>query len=324
MVDDIKSLRDRLQRYEELEEYDKAIECGDKLLEENPQDENALFIMSRIYNSIGDDDRELFYMHELANLNPEMSSFEIIKLFTLSRFEEAIQVFEEHKDSNVFDHEMKSHFFTNLLGHCYNQLKMHEEAVKYMSISDSIKPTVDKKIVMAKNYIELNDFPNACKTLLEALHIDKEDNICLFLMVAVCYYMEEYILAIDYSNRLLSLHECDDVYNILAAVYFEMGEIEKGYDYLIIGTKADKIDTRDFGSTTYILRIASRLSKAGFRERAERIYELIEKKIPNFPGTYIERAKHYKRIGKTDLAKKDFKKYNEIFMGNRMHKFEEL
>ena len=57
-----------LRAYKELEEYSTAIEYGDKLLEINPENHFGLSLMSEIYETIGDDERSIFYFDELANL----------------------------------------------------------------------------------------------------------------------------------------------------------------------------------------------------------------------------------------------------------------
>ena len=62
------------------------------------------------------------------------------------------------------------------------------------------------------------------------------------------------------------------------------------------------------------MEIARRLSKAGYEKRAENIYNKLQSKHPDYYTIYLERAEHYKRVGKTDLAEKDFEKYNEYMM----------
>lgn len=62
------------------------------------------------------------------------------------------------------------------------------------------------------------------------------------------------------------------------------------------------------------MEIASRLSKVGYAERTENIYNQLQSKHPDYHTIYLERTKHYKRIGKTDLTEKDFEKYNEYMM----------
>ena len=60
--------------------------------------------------------------------------------------------------------------------------------------------------------------------------------------------------------------------------------------------------------------ITKKLSKAGYAERAENIYNNLQSKHPDYYAIYLERAKHYKRVGKKELAEKDFEKYNEYMM----------
>ena len=73
----------------------------------------------------------------------------------------------------------------------------------------------------------------------------------------------------------------------------------------------------------YLLIIALRLSEAGLYKRAMKIYDAILRKYPEYDYVYLERAKLHKRMGNEGLAKKDFKRYNDIML-NRNRKYEEI
>lgn len=299
-----------LRAYKELEEYSTAIEYGDKLLEINPENHFGLSLMSEIYETIGDDERSIFYFDELANLFPQLKYSEILRLYPLEKYEELIEIFEEYKGEGIFDENMESEYFNSIIGNSYYELRKPYEALKYLIESDRLKADIEKKTNIAQLYMNIYEFDNAYRYLLDALKMDPLDEICLFKMSEVCYYRKEYLKSIEYANKLLRNYRHDMAFHVLGAVYFDMGDIDKGYECLKIGTRL-MVESMEYRGE-YILIIAKRLSEAGYSERALHIYSSLLRKFPDYHYIYLERAKHYKRIGKKDLADRDYRKYNEL------------
>ncbi len=303
--------------YKELEEYDKAIAYGDKLLELNPENTLALHHMSDIYDKLDDEERSLFYFTEMSTLYPEIKSILLMRLYSLGKYDEIIESFEELKAKGMFETDLESAHFNFIIGMSYYELKRHYDSLKYLINSDRIYPTVDKKTAIARNYIDLYEFNNAYKYLREGLEMEPLNYTLLFLMVETNYFRKEHIQAIDYANTLLKNYENEDIYRVLAAIFFDMGEIKEGWKCIYAGS------TPEDYKGDHIFKITDILSKSNQSERALNIFRIIEEKIPEFPFTYIERAKHYKRLGEMDLAKKDLKKYNELWFGDECS-FEDL
>ena len=277
--------------YRELEEYENAIEYGEKVLDLNPENTLALFHMSEIYDEIDDSERSMFYYNELANVVPSMKSAVLIRLYSLGKYEELIESFEEQKQKGIFERDLESAHFNFVIGMSYYELNMPYDSLKYLINSDRLYPAVDKKTAIAKNYIEILKFELAHKYLEEALEIDEMDETSLFLITETSYYLGNYYLAIEYANKLLSNYQYDKAFHVLGAIYFDLEDNHE-----------------------YIMEIAKKLSKAGYAERAENIYNNLQSKHPDYYAIYLERAKHYKRVGKKELAEKDFEKYNEYMM----------
>ena len=92
-------------------------------------------------------------------------------------------------------------------------------------------------------------------------------------------------------------------------MYWERSTLTWG-ECLKIGTRL-MVESMEYRGE-YILIIAKRLSEAGYSERALHIYSSLLRKFPDYHYIYLERAKHYKRIGNDEKANRDFKKYNEL------------
>ena len=302
--------------FKELEEYDKAIEYGDKLLELNPENTLALHNMSEIYEELDDEKRAIFYFNEMSNVVPEIKSLVLIRLYSLGRYEELIESFEELKKNGAFEKDLESADFNFVIGMSYYEMNRPYDSLKYLINSDRLYPTVDKKSAIAKNYIEILKFELAHKYLEEALKIDDMDETSLFLITETSYYLGNYYLAIEYANKLLSNYQYDKAFHVLGAIYFDLGDNQNAFESIKVGTHV-MLENWDYNKgpySEYIMEIARRLSKAGYAERAENIYNKLQSKHPDYYTIYLERAKHYKRSGKKELAEKDFKKYNEYMM----------
>ena len=311
-----------LRIYEELKEYTKAIEYGNMTLDLNPENVWALHIMAEIYEEIDDMDRSLFYLNELANVVPQFKQMEMLRLYSLEKYDELIEIFESEKETGIFNDDLENERFNFIIGLSYYELDRPYESLKYLLESDRLKEEVDKKMLIAKNYMNLNKFDTAHCYLKQALEMDGLDETCLFLITETSYYREEYIQAIEYANRLLNNYQYNKVFLVLAAVYLDLGEDETAFENIKLGRKLMMDDVEeDFQA--YLLLIARTLSQSGLSKRAENIYNKLQQRYPNFPPIYMERAKHYKRVGKDELAQKDFKKYNEARENWKRH-FEEF
>ena len=264
--------------FKELEEYDKAIEYGDKLLELNPENTLALHNMSEIYEELDDEERSIFYFNEMSNVVPEIKSLVLIRLYSLGRFEELIESFEELKKNGAFEKDLESAHFNYIIGMSYYEMNKPYDSLKYLINSDRIYPTVDKKTAIAKNYIDILKFELAHKYLEEALKIDDMDKTSLFLITETSYYLGNYYLAIEYANKLLSNYQYDKAFHVLGAIYFDLGDDHNAFESLKVGNRGmlENWDYNEAPYTEYIMEIASRLSKAGYTERAENIYNKLQ------------------------------------------------
>ena len=301
--------------YNELKDYDNAIEYGDMVLELNPENTMTLVMMSNIYNEIDDFERSIFYFEELARIVPQAKPTEIIRLYSMNEYDRIIEIFEDPKNQGIFDDSLEGEMFNFIIGASYYELNKPYESLKYLLESDRLKEEVDKKMLIAKNYIELNQFDNAHRYLMQALEIDEMDETCLFLITETSYFRGEYLKAIEYANKLLSNYTYEKAFHVLGAIYYDLGENEKAFENILLGTHL--MEEMEDEYDDYILEIASRLSKAGLSKRAEYIYNAIEEKAPQYIPIYLEQAKHYKRIGRDDLSRKYYKKYNAKIMKNR-------
>lgn len=302
--------------YEELKDYDNAIEFGERLLELDSENTFALILMSNMYDEMDDSERSIFYLNELSNIRPEVKSTLLLRLYSLERYDELIETFEEFKCDGIFERDLESPHFNFIIGLSYYELDRPYESLKYLINSDRLYSTVDKKMMIAKNYIDILKFDLAHRYLKEALEMDEFDETCLFLITETSYYLGNYMEAIEYANKLLNNYQYDKAFHVLGAIYFDMGDNRNAFESIKIGTHVmlQEWDYDEGPYCEYIMEIAKRLSKSGYAERAENIYNNLIKEHPDFYTAYLERAKHYKRIGKKELSNKDFEKYNEYKM----------
>ena len=264
--------------YRELEEYENAIEYGEKVLDLNPENTLALYHMSEIYDEIDDSERSMFYYNELANVVPSMKSAVLIRLYSLGKYDELIESFEEQKQKGIFEKDLESAHFNYVIGMSYYELNRHYDSLKYLINSDRLYPAVEKKTAIAKNYIEILKFDLAHRYLRQALEIDDMDKTTLFLITETSYYLGYYYTAIEYANKLLSNYQYDKAFHVLGAIYFDLGDNQNAFEALKVGTHVmlENWDYSEGPYSEYIMEIASRLSKAGYAERAENIYNKLQ------------------------------------------------
>ena len=296
--------------YNELGEYDKAIEYGDMALEINPENSLVLHTMSNLYDEIGDEDRSIFYLDELSKLFPSVKSIEIIKLYSLERYDEVIEVFEENKNDGIFDGDLENDRFNCIIGNSYYELQKPYEALKYLLESDRLNEKIYKKITIAKLYMSIHEYDIAYKYLKYILEMEPLDEECLFMISKNCYFREKHIESVEWANKLLSNYPHNKIFHVLGAVLIELGDYEKAFEYIKLGTDL-MIKNEDYDGE-HILIMARELGKAGLYKRALNIYRHMLKGFPDYHYIYLERGKLHKRMGNKELAEKDFKTYNKL------------
>ena len=61
--------------------------------------------MSNMYDEMDDSERSMFYLNELANIRPQVKSRVLDKLYSLERYDELIETFEELKEKGIFERD---------------------------------------------------------------------------------------------------------------------------------------------------------------------------------------------------------------------------
>ena len=304
--------------YQELEDYEKAIEYGDKLLEINPEDQSTLTAMTNAYSAIGDEDRSSFYFDELCNLEPHLSSFKLHMLYEKEMFYQFIECFEELNSKKMLEFDLKDAYFNFMVGISYLYANMPEESISYLLKSEELSPDPENIPLIAKNYMELNDYINAYRFLKKGLKYDEADEDVLFLLSEVCLMLNENYKSIDYANRLLNLTEnYDRIFFVLALDYFDWDDKKTGLTCFKMGAEGTEIDD------DYFLEILDRLSKNHQSDRVLKHFKILEEEFPAYPQTYLYRARHHKRMGDYDLAYRDVDKFNSLVEGENLD-FDEL
>ena len=302
---DEKTLEIWMEYYFTIEEYKRAKDIGDILLEKNCENYDVLRNMSQIYQILEDEERALFYEYESSKLYPGMISSHIINLFNMGRYDELIEKFEEN-ETHLLD-DLNTPYFNFIIGASYNRLERYYDSLKYLYKSNQLDENNDIKLLIAKNYFLLHDYKMAHKFLLSILKTDKNNIIALRYIGECLLYIGNFIEAIDYLNKALIIDdEYDAPWLIIAAYYLENGELEKARNTLrFISYESDESDV-------YIFEIGRNLSIIGKYDRAIKYFDAFIELIPDAPFSYVYRADQYKRIGDDELFNQDMKKFEEL------------
>ena len=77
---------------------------------------------------------------------------EILKLYSLEKYDELIEIFEHDKETGIFNDDLENENFNFIIGVSYYEVGKPYESLKYLLESDRLKEEVDKKMLIAKNY----------------------------------------------------------------------------------------------------------------------------------------------------------------------------
>jgi len=218
--------------YDDYEEFDKVFDCLKLILEQDPNNEEALYKVCfwtdftgrseesiRLHNKIIDD----FPYNELAWFNLA-AAYQGLKLYekAIDAYQYAITIDEK------FDYAYRN------MGDAYIRLRKFKEAIEVLEkVLELSKPEGVIFEAIGHCYDRLHNYAQARFYYRKASHMNAEDSK-IFYKIACTYYNEgQWDSAIKQLDNALKIHRLQPEYNLLMGeCKFQVGALREAIQYL--------------------------------------------------------------------------------------------
>lgn len=214
--------------YEKSGEWKNAIECGERLLEINPDNYSAKIRLIDYHFSLREYEMSLHYLNELDREKLKYKKGQV--LFQLKRYEDAINELKNIKSLEAY----------KLISKCYEKIGKPRKAVIYLT--KAYEREQDIEILFEISEISLkNGFHLNCISILERILIDDPKNERVLEKMARNYLeLKKFELAVTCCEEILEINEDNvNAYIILSETYLNFGDYEKTMEFVERGLEID-------------------------------------------------------------------------------------
>ena len=193
-----------------MDEYDKAIRCGEKLLKINPKNKSAIMRLIECHLKAKNYSECLYYLDQVKYYD---SYKKALILFEARRYDECIEETRKAKTAEAY----------HLAGKSCLKLGNTIKAVKYLYKSYEKDPNVDILFEISDIYLEVMDYQKSIIFLNMALAHDEENPETYSRIARAHYKSSNYHDAVEYAEKALEINKkILQAYITLAETYFCM------------------------------------------------------------------------------------------------------
>ena len=214
--------------YEKNGKWRNAVECGERLLEINPNNYSVKIRLIDYHFSLREYEMSLHYLNELDCKKLKYKKGNV--LFGLKRYEEAINELKNIKSLEAY----------KLISKCYEKMGKPRKAIIYLT--KAYEREQDIEILFEISEISLkNGFHINCISILERILIDDSKNERVLEKMARNYLeLQKFEHAIACCEELLEINENNvNAYIILSETFPYFGDYDKIMEFVKRGLEID-------------------------------------------------------------------------------------
>lgn len=197
--------------YYYLKNYNKAIEYANKASQLNPKNDSAWNNLGNAYSSLGDYNKAIEYLNKAIQLNSKnASAWNNLGLtyYSLGDYNKTIEYCNKAIQLNP-----KNDSAWNNLGFAYKNLGNYDKSIEYLNKAIQLNP----KSYSALNnlgwvYNELGDYNKAIEYLNKAIQLNPKNDMAWNNLGVAYYYLKNYNKALDCFNKAVELNPNDADY----------------------------------------------------------------------------------------------------------------
>ncbi|NUM51235.1 MAG: tetratricopeptide repeat protein [Flavobacteriales bacterium] len=296
--------------YSQLRMSQKAIDNFKKALEfadHNEDKEDVLISIAFEYENLSEFNKAVEYLKKTLTINPnnETALYEIVFCYeVLGQLESCIDYFNHFIDEHPYSYNAWYN-----LGISYNHIGLYEkslEAFEYaLTIQEEFPAAHYSK---ASTLVSLARYEEAIESFKETMKYEEPDALC-FYNIGECYEkLEDYNNALGYYQRATKLDPYfGDAWMGIAYVYNQTNRLYAAAHYI---EKAAEIDNKN---EDYLYLYADIKRNLGFIEEAIEAYKTVIQLAPDNESAYIDLTEAYMQQNEHDLALETITEAAQLF-----------
>ena len=200
--------------YDDYEEFDKVFDCLKIILEQEPNNEEALYKICFWTDFTGRNEEGIKLHHRIIDEFP----YNELAWFNLAAAFQGLKLYEKAIDAYLYavTIEEKFDYAYRNMGDAYIRLRKYKEAIEALEkVTELAKPEDVIYEAMGHCYDRLKNYAHARFYYRKASHLNQEDSK-LFYKIACTYYNEQqWESCIKQLDNAMRIHKLQPEYNVL-------------------------------------------------------------------------------------------------------------
>ena len=282
--------------YDDYEEFDKVFDCLKAILEQDPNNEEALYKICFWTDFTGRNEEGIrLHLHIIDEF-----PYNELAWFNLAAAYQGLKLYEKAIDAYQYaiTIEEKFDYAYRNMGDAYIRLRKYKEAIEALEkVTELSKPEVVIYEALGHCYDRLKNYAQARFYYRKASHLNQEDGK-LFYKIACTYFNEEqYEACVKQLDNALKLQRLQPEYNLLMGeCKLELGLIKDAVQYF---TNVVRIRPKNVAGWEALIRC---LLQSGLEEEALQQIDAALKLTGNKPLFIFYKAAIFLEMGKTKEA----------------------
>lgn len=282
--------------YDDYEEFDKVFECLKVILEQDPNNEEALYKICFWTDFTGRNEESIRLHQKIIDEFP----YSELAWFNLAAAYQGLKLYEKAIDAYQYaiTIEEKFDYAYRNMGDAYIRLRKYREAIEALEkVTELSKPEVVIYEAIGHCYDRLKNYAQARFYYRKASHLNQEDGK-LFYKIACTYFNEgQWEACMKQLDNAMKLQRLQPEYNLLMGeCKMELGQIRDAVQYF---TNVVRIRPKNVSGWEALIRC---LYKGGFPEEALEQTEAALKVTNNKPLFFFYKAAILLLMGKSKEA----------------------
>ncbi|MEO8404333.1 MAG: tetratricopeptide repeat protein [Chitinophagaceae bacterium] len=217
--------------YDDYEEFDKVFDCLKMILEQYPNNEEALYKICFWTDFTGRNEESIRLHQQIIDEYP----YNELAWFNLAAAYQGLKLYEKAIDAYQYaiTIEEKFDFAYRNMGDAYIRLRKYKEAIEALEkVTELSKPEVVIYEAIGHCYDRLKNYAQARFYYRKASHLNQEDSK-LFYKIACTYFNEgQWESCAKQVEHALKIHRMQPEYNLLMGeCKTEMGQFKEAIQY---------------------------------------------------------------------------------------------
>ncbi|MFI5129264.1 MAG: tetratricopeptide repeat protein [Chitinophagales bacterium] len=248
--------------YDDYEEFDKVFDCLKMILEQDPNNEEALYKVCFWTDFTGRNEESIRLHKQIIDDFP----YNELAWFNLAAAYQGLKLYEKAIDAYLYSVAIEEKFdyaYRNM-GDAYIRLRKYKEAIEALEkVTELAKPEDVIYEAIGHCYDRLKNYAQARFYYRKASHLNQEDSK-LFYKIACTYFNErQWDSCIKQLDNAMKIHKLQPEYNILMGeAKMELGLMKDAIQFF---SNAVRIRPRNVSGWEALIRC---LYKAGYLDEA--------------------------------------------------------